>query len=89
MNPNLSSRIRRQLQAAFRPLELDIRDDSALHTGHAHAGEGHYHVHIVSMAFAAQPQLQRHRMVYAALADLLKTDVHALSIKALAPGESP
>lgn len=86
MNPTLEL-LRQKLQCALRPLELDIRDDSAQHIGHAHADRGHYFVRIVSSAFAAQPPLERHRMIYAALGDLLQTHIHALSIKAFAPGD--
>lgn len=81
-------RLRRELEIRFQPLELDIRDDGAQHIGHAHAGSGHFSVRIVAPAFAAQSPLERHRMIYAALDNLLHTDIHALSIKALAPGES-
>jgi BolA family transcriptional regulator, general stress-responsive regulator len=80
-------RIRQQLESSLCPLELDIQDDGERHVGHAHAGSGHYSVRIVAPAFAAQSLLQRHRMIYAALDNLLQTDIHALSIKALAPGE--
>ena len=81
--------LRQRLETAFHPLHLEIRDDGARHAGHAHEGGGHYSVRIVAPAFAAQPPLQRHRMIYAALGKLLQTEIHALSIKALAPGESP
>ncbi|HVC37963.1 MAG TPA: BolA family protein [Gammaproteobacteria bacterium] len=80
-------RLRRQLDSSFHPSELDIQDDGMQHIGHAHEGRGHFSVRIVAPAFATQSQLQRHRMIYAALGNLLQTDIHALSIKALAPGE--
>lgn len=80
-------RLRQQLESTFQPLELDIHDDGMQHIGHAHEGSGHFSVRIVAPAFAAQAPLQRHRMIYAALGNLLQTDIHALSIKALAPGE--
>lgn len=82
-------RIRSTLQAAFAPLHLVIEDQSEAHAGHAGAasGRGHFSVEIVSLAFAGQPPLARHRMVYAALGGLLDTDIHALSVRALAPGE--
>lgn len=75
------------LQAAFAPQRLEIRDDSHRHAGHAGAqdGRGHFHVEIVSAAFAGQSSLQRHRAVYAALGELMQTDIHALSIQATAP----
>ena len=84
-----AEQLRRRLETAFHPLQLEICDDGARHIGHAHEGSGHYSVRIVAPAFAAQPPLQRHRMIYAALGKLLQTEIHALSIKALAPGESP
>ncbi|MGH8370200.1 MAG: BolA family protein, partial [Gammaproteobacteria bacterium] len=63
-------------------------DDGAKHVGHAHEGSGHFTVRITAAAFTGKPRLQRHRMVYAALETLLHGDVHALSIKALAPEET-
>ena len=71
------------------PLELQIRDDSHLHAGHAGArdGRGHFSVRIVSRAFEGMRPLARHRAVYAALGTLMQTDIHALSIDAKAPEE--
>ncbi len=79
--------IRAALQAAFAPQRLEIRDDSHRHAGHAGAqdGRGHFHVDIVSAAFAGQSSLQRHRAVYAALGELMQTDIHALSTQATVP----
>jgi len=76
--------IRDALEAAFSPSELEIRDDSHRHAGHAGAkdGRGHFDVRIVSKAFAGMTPLARHRAVYAALGDLMTTDIHALSIRA-------
>lgn len=80
--------IRQRLEAAFEPQELLIKDQSKLHEGHAGAqGGSHFEVRIVAEAFAAQSRIQRHQAVYAALGDLLQSDVHALRIKALAPDE--
>jgi BolA protein len=79
-----------KLTQAFRPLRLEITDDSARHAGHAGGragGESHFNVTIESQAFAGQPKVARQRMVYRALADELAGPVHALSVKALAPGE--
>ncbi|MGA9851604.1 MAG: BolA family protein [Gammaproteobacteria bacterium] len=81
-------RLRQQLETRFQPLELVIHDDGAQHIGHAHEGGGHFSVRIVAPAFTAKTPLQRHQMIYAALDNLLQTDIHALSIKALAPEES-
>lgn len=79
-------RLRAALESALAPLSLEIRDDSAKHAGHAGAREGgHFHVTIVSAAFAGVSPVQRHRMVYAAAADLMGRDIHALSIDARAP----
>ena len=80
-------RIRKQLQQALAPTRLEIEDDSASHAGHVGArdGGGHFNITIASAAFIDQSPLQRHRLVHDALRDLLKTDIHALSIKALLP----
>ncbi len=81
-------RIRRILEDSFAPTELDIIDESHLHAGHAGArsGKGHFRVHITSEAFASKPLLEQHRMVYAALDDMMQTDIHALSVKSRSPG---
>lgn len=87
--------IRARLEAAFQPVELVIEDDSARHAGHHHeggvdgqeGGESHFNVRIVSDAFAGQSRLARQRAVNACLKEPLAGPVHALSIKALAPGE--
>jgi BolA protein len=84
-----AGRIEAALRAAFAPVELDIEDESHKHRGHAGAadGRGHFRVHIVSAAFAGKLGVQRHRMVYAALGDQMKTDIHALAIRAETPEE--
>lgn len=89
MKANRVEQIREKLTAAFAPQQLDIVDDSHKHAGHegARSGGGHFDVTIVATAFAGQTPLQRHRLVYAALGEELKKDIHALSIKALAPTE--
>ena len=75
------------LEHAFAPERLVVTDDSHRHVGHAGAadGRGHFSVEIVSTAFAGQAALARHRAVYAALGQMLETDIHALSIDARAP----
>lgn len=80
--------IRAALEEAFAPTVLEVRDDSHRHAGHAGArdGRGHFDVEIVSAAFAGMSPLARHRAVYAALGDLMTTDIHALSIRAGTPG---
>jgi BolA family transcriptional regulator, general stress-responsive regulator len=82
-------RIRAILEQSFAPDHLAVEDQSHLHKGHAGAatGRGHFHVDIVAAAFAGLPPIARHRRIYAALADLLQTDIHALSLRARAPGE--
>ena len=82
--------IHEKLTATFRPTRLEIEDDSARHHGHAGSrpgGESHFNVTIESEAFRGAPKVARQRMVYRALADELAGPVHALSVKALAPGE--
>jgi len=76
--------IRSRLQAAFAPTELEVIDDSHHHIGHegARDGRGHYRVRVVSAAFAGMTPVARHRAVYAALDDLMRTEIHALSIQA-------
>jgi BolA protein len=83
-------RIRAALQDAFAPSRLEVVDDSHRHAGHAGArdGRGHFNVEIVSEAFAGLPPLARHRRVYAALGEMMTTDIHALSIQAMTPDEA-
>jgi BolA protein len=78
--------LRTSLQEALQPELLEIRDDSALHAGHAGAGSGgHFHVSITSARFVGLPPLRRHQLVYQAVAHLMQTEVHALSIDARLP----
>jgi len=81
--------IRRTLEERFDPTELKIKDQSQLHAGHEGAkdGKGHFDVTIVSTAFEGQNRIARHRMVYDALTDQFRTDIHALRIKAFTPSE--
>jgi BolA family transcriptional regulator, general stress-responsive regulator len=83
-------RIRMTLQQAFAPDALQIEDQSHLHAGHAGAatGKGHFRVDIVAAAFSGMTPLQRHRAVYAALDELMQTDIHALSVGARTPEEA-
>jgi BolA protein len=74
--------------AALNPMSLDLRDESGQHAGHAGArasGGSHWQLSIVSEAFRGKSPVARHRMVYEALGDLMKSDVHALRIEASAP----
>ena len=83
--------IREKLTAEFQPSRLEIVDESQRHAGHAGArpgGESHFNVVIEAAAFAGAAKVARQRMVYRALAEELAGPVHALSVKALAPGES-
>ena len=86
----VADRLRDALQQRFLPERLEITDDSARHAGHAGAhpgGESHFTVTIVSSAFAGLSRIERQRRVHAALAQELAGPVHALSVKASAPGE--
>ena len=80
-----------KLTSAFTPTRLEIEDDSARHHGHAGArpgGESHFNLIIEAAAFEGVGRVARQRMVYQALAVELAGPLHALSVKALAPGES-
>lgn len=81
--------IRERLTTALTPQRIEIVDESHRHAGHegAKGGGGHFVVTVVAPAFAGKGLLERHRMVYAALGDAMQKEIHALSIKALAPGE--
>jgi BolA protein len=82
-------RLESRLRSALQPVDLQVIDDSHLHAGHAGAagGHGHFTVHLVSERFSGLPVVRRHRLVYEAVGDMMTTDIHALSIQALAPGE--
>lgn len=81
--------IRERLTSALAPERLEITDDSHLHAGHAGAasGGGHFSVLIVAAGFDGRSNLERHRMVYRAVGDLMAREIHALSIMALTPEE--
>ncbi len=85
---NVALDIERKL-AALQPSRLQLRDDSALHAGHegAKGGGGHYALTIVSPQFAGKNTVARHRLVYAALGTMMQQQIHALAIRAYAPGE--
>ena len=89
MNARRVERIRQLLEAALAPESLDVEDDSHKHVGHegAKSGLGHFNVSIVSSSFNGMNMLARHRAVYSALDDMMKTDIHALAIEAIASDE--
>jgi BolA protein len=78
-----------RLEEGLDPVQLEVVDDSHRHAGHAGAadGRGHFTVLIVSQRFAGLGTLKRHKLVYEVVGDMMTTDIHALSIQALAPGE--
>ena len=82
--------IRQRLEAALEPEVLEIHDESHLHAGHAGArsGKGHFKVRIRSNRFVGVPARQRHQLVYAALGELMETEIHALSLQAEVPESS-
>ena len=94
MNPSgtgpVASEMLRRLNSSLSPNRLELTDDSEQHRGHGGynpAGESHFSLAIESPAFAGKSRVERQRMIYAALGDLMHERVHALSIKAKAPGE--
>ena len=90
MNTPIATEIQTLLTAAFAPTQLQVINDSAKHHGHLGddgSGESHFTVEIESAAFIGVSRLQRQRMVNAALGDIPGQRVHALAIKARAPGE--
>lgn len=83
-----SARIKAYLEQAFKPTRLDVADDSQAHAGHKHEGGGHFSVTLCSEHFEGRSTIERHRMVYAALGEMMPQDIHALSIKASTPTEA-
>jgi BolA protein len=87
---SVEARIREKLNEALQPTRLDVVNESHLHAGHRGSpgtGESHFRVLVVSPAFTSKSRVDRHRMINDALAAELKDSVHALAIKAYAPGE--
>ena len=83
--------IRQRLTAALAPARLELVDESARHAGHAGArpqGESHFRLTIVAAAFAGRSRIERQRLVFAALGELMRSDIHALTITALTPAEA-
>ena len=89
LTPERVERIRGKLAEALAPVLLEVNDDSHKHAGHAGArgGQGHFSVTVVSAAFIGKLPLARHRLVYAALGEMMTTDIHALAITARTPDE--
>ena len=86
----VAAEMRRRLEAALAPHSLTLIDESEAHRGHAGhdgLGESHFRLEIESAAFAGKNRVARQRLVYQALGELMHERVHALSIKASAPGE--
>ena len=87
----VASEMLRRLNSSLSPSRIELNDDSEQHLGHGGynpAGESHFSLTIESAAFAGKSRVERQRMVYAALGDLMKERVHALTIRANAPGEA-
>lgn len=82
-----ADRLRERLESRFAPAQLSVEDESHLHEGHAGAagGQSHFRIRIVAEAFRGIPSVARHRLIYAAVDDLMKSDIHALAIEALPP----
>lgn len=90
MNPNVRVKeMKKRLTEVFNPETLGVEDESYMHKGHEGAkdGRGHYRVLIISEAFADKNLLERHRMVYKALGEMMHLDIHALAIDAWEPSE--
>jgi BolA protein len=86
----VASEMINRLRAALDPTDLQLSDDSESHRGHGGynpAGESHFTLRIESAAFEGRSRVERQRMIYAALGDLMRERVHALAIKARAPGD--
>ncbi len=87
----IENKMREALLIALEPTRLDLINDSHLHAGHASSpqtGESHFRLLVVSRTFEGRSRLDRHRMVNEILADFLRDKVHALAVKAYAPGET-
>ena len=89
MTTDRTAMIRARLTRELQPVALEIIDESARHAGHAGAasGGGHFIVSIVSPAFENKTLIQRHRLVYDAVGDIMHSEIHALSIQAKTPQE--
>ncbi len=88
MSTDKAAEIHRRVAQALEPTSLDVLDEGHLHVGHAGEGQGHFRVRVTSAAFAGKSLMQRHRMVYEAVGDMMSGEVHALAIEARAPDEA-
>lgn len=91
MSGRVGAELVARIEAALAPAALEVVDQSHLHVGHAGArpeGETHFHVVVIAPAFGAMSRLERQRAVMAAAGDLMRTDIHALTIRALSPEEA-
>lgn len=84
---NRINRIQTRLKTLFNPEHLEIIDESHLHKGHigARDGKGHYRLNMISARFLKKTPIERHRMIFSALEEMMKTDIHALTINATPP----
>lgn len=82
MSESRIERIKQLINESLQPTTLEVIDDSAAHVGHAGAqtGMGHYTVSIASSQFDGKSMVAKHQLIYAALGDMMKTDIHALRI---------
>ncbi len=89
MSTERIDKIRQRITDALNPVQLELTDESHKHAGHAGAasGGGHFDALIVSAAFEDKRLLQRHRMVYAALGEMMDLEIHAFSMRCKVPGE--
>ena len=89
MAANRKKMIKKVLEETFSPVEIEVLDESHKHVGHlgARSGKGHFKLTTISKRFEGLPMIQRQRLVYRALASLMETDIHALSMSTLTPSE--
>lgn len=89
MNNSRMEIMQSRLHETFAPLECQLEDESSMHIGHAGAasGGGHFRLRIISAKFEKQSRINRHRLVYDCLDDMMHSEIHALAITALAPSE--
>lgn len=86
-NQQRTTQIEKILDEKLSPTQLEVRDESHLHIGHpgAQSGAGHFAVTITSEIFSGKSSIERHRLIYTALTEMMHTEIHALSIKADTP----